>query len=1259
MSDMQRSSEKLAAESERELSETRGQFDRLTQDYEAAIEQVKSANEELTSLNEQKRLANVELETSKEEVQSLAAALERTNSDLDNLLRSTQIATIFLDGDFNIRRFSSAATSIYGLVSTDIGLPLNGLTSMVADMPPLPERESLQVHQPIEHRVRSRDARIYIRRVVPYHDQSGNLDGAVVTFTDITNQELAQMQVEASQRQLQTFADAIPRSIAIVDTQETFLFANQACCDRWQRGVDKFVGHQIKDVVSTEAYEEIKPKIAEAFKGKRVTFELKLKRPSEGRPIYEEVHYVPQVGPGGTVEAVLVIITDITIRKRRELNFAMIAELQVALIPLHSVEELQQIACQRVAEYMQASRCCFLQVDEDGQHLHVTHDYSRGKIASILGRYKLTDYHTDEEQHAFQSGKPVVICDVRSQVSADRRPRFGALQVEAVCNVSFRRENNVHYVLATQMDHPHDWTDDEILLLQNVIDQLGVRIERAEAVLELSNAKQQMDLALEISRVASWTWDFDANKPNHNSNLNRLFGFDPDTLPSLSEFVDRMDADHRGRVTAAIEQALTYGGTYDEEYPIHLPGGEVRWVHAIGRGSGPGKSPRQFLGVVTDVTERKRREIELSDRESHLRRVINNQLGLVGVIDKNGILLEVDDRSLAIAKTRREDVVGKHFADAPWWSYDPKVAKGMRDAMDRAMMGEIVRYDLSLFSHGDDGVLIDFMIAPVTNEAGEVEYLIPSGVDIRERAAYERSLKETSRRMEMAMRAGRMAAWEWTPQESVWTEQLYNLLGIDSDQEPCNELFFSIVHPEDIDNLKSDWQSAVDGTDSYDVEFRIVRSDGQVRWISGMGEVVRSHSGKVVKMYGVNWDSTSEHEQAAALRESEKRAQAASASKSAFLANMSHEIRTPMTAILGYTDLLQEFVLAAEAKQHLQTIRHNGNYLLEIINDILDLSKIEAGKFEVERERFDPVRVIEDVRSVMDVRARESGLTLTVQYDGKLPLVIESDAKRLKQILINLVGNAIKFTHEGRVNVRARFDSETKTLCFDVIDTGIGMTQQQLDRLFKPFSQGDSSVSRRFGGTGLGLAISQKLAELLGGEIVASSTLEVGSTFTVTLQTGDIADQLLVDYSSGEIKRESSSAESKTAVDAVHNLNCRILVVDDRRDIRFLSKHILTKAGATVVECEDGQIAVDYVAGVLETSERPDLILLDMQMPNLDGYQAARKLRELGYTGPIIALTADAMQGDMTACLKAGCNDYLSKPIDQAAMLQKIARMIS
>lgn len=276
-----------------------------------------------------------------------------------------------------------------------------------------------------------------------------------------------------------------------------------------------------------------------------------------------------------------------------------------------------------------------------------------------------------------------------------------------------------------------------------------------------------------------------------------------------------------------------------------------------------------------------------------------------------------------------------------------------------------------------------------------------------------------------------------------------------------------------------------------------------------------------------------------------------------------------------------------------------------------------------------------------------------MEYRGKIPTIIQSDAKRLKQILINLVGNAVKFTKKGGVKVVVQYEPQQRRMRFSIIDTGIGMSEEQQKNLFQPFSQGDGNVNREFGGTGLGLAISKRLTEMLGGEISLQSKLSEGSSFVVTIATGSLDRADMIEQSDGvDVKHDASPREKI-------RLSCHVLVVDDRRDIRFLSKHFLTAAGATVEEAGDGELAVASVIEAQDAGKTYDLILLDMQMPKLDGYETAKALRKLGYTGPIIALTADAMQGDMNRCIESGCNDYLSKPIDKQLLLQKVKSYVA
>jgi signal transduction histidine kinase/DNA-binding response OmpR family regulator len=384
------------------------------------------------------------------------------------------------------------------------------------------------------------------------------------------------------------------------------------------------------------------------------------------------------------------------------------------------------------------------------------------------------------------------------------------------------------------------------------------------------------------------------------------------------------------------------------------------------------------------------------------------------------------------------------------------------------------------------------------------------------------------------------------------------------------------------------------------------------------------------------------------LSDARDRAEAANRAKSSFLANMSHEIRTPMTAIIGYADMMLEPNQSLSDRQDcLQVIRRNGRHLLELINDILDISKIEAGKMSVERIPSDLPQLVTEVASLMRPRAIDKGLTFKVKFDGAIPQQVTTDALRIKQILVNLLGNAIKFTQKGGIELGIECvpTAESSEIRFHIKDTGIGMTVEQIARIFQPFSQADESMTRKYGGTGLGLTISKRLASLLGGDITVVSEAGKGSTFTATIDGGSLEGATLRSDLTESVLASAPVAPAQRRI----TLRGRILLAEDGLDNQRLISLHLRKAGAEVTIADNGRIAVE-----LARAEPFDLIVMDMQMPELDGYGATSELRRRGFTRPIIALTAHALAEDRSRCLQAGCTDYLTKPIDKQQLLMTI-----
>lgn len=375
------------------------------------------------------------------------------------------------------------------------------------------------------------------------------------------------------------------------------------------------------------------------------------------------------------------------------------------------------------------------------------------------------------------------------------------------------------------------------------------------------------------------------------------------------------------------------------------------------------------------------------------------------------------------------------------------------------------------------------------------------------------------------------------------------------------------------------------------------------------------------------------------LAEASRRALRLADAKASFVSSITHELRTPMVAILGYIDLLQDPGIDEACKKgHIATVRRNSEHLLTVINDLLDYSKIEAGKMNFERLPVSPREVVKDATVLMEQKVVAKGLEFVVEGLDQLPLYVATDPTRVRQVLLNLLSNATKFTSKGSITLRAGYDPASSTLAFSVIDTGIGMSPDQLARLFGAYTQADESTARRFGGTGLGLNISKKLANGLGGDLTATSTQGVGSTFTLAVHA------------------EITAAPTNLGTAVQRSLDIKgtvVLLADDAADNRKLLAHHLSKAGVQVLQAEDGAQALDILA--TPDGAEVSVILMDMEMPIVDGYEATRRLRRGGERRPIIALTAHSDESALKRCLDAGCDSVASKPIKKDALLAIIA----
>lgn len=476
---------------------------------------------------------------------------------------------------------------------------------------------------------------------------------------------------------------------------------------------------------------------------------------------------------------------------------------------------------------------------------------------------------------------------------------------------------------------------------------------------------------------------------------------------------------------------------------------------------------------------------------------------------------------------------------------------------------------------------------------------------------------------------------------------------------------FTVIHSDDLARVSDSIDESARTLNDWKCEFRVRLENGTDRWLLGHSVPEREPDGSILWHGFIKDISDRKRTQTAMeslnadLDRARQQAEAASRSKSAFLANMSHEIRTPLTAILGYADLLLEGrgsdAPPSSSVQSLETIRNAGTHLMAIINDILDLSKIEADRMALENIDTSPITILRDVVDLLRPKAVGKGITLSAELTTPVPTRIVSDPTRLRQILMNLTGNAIKFTEAGGVSISMGVseDATGSHLLITVTDTGLGMTADAASRLFTPFGQGDETTTRRFGGTGLGLTICHRLARLMGGNIELTRTaVGLGSSFRLSMP-------LTVGAGSTTVSSFDEAPKVAPIIPATPRLAGRILLAEDGPDNQRLISFHLRKAGAIVEIAGNGRVALEMLRSAATAGKPFDLLLTDIQMPEMDGYTLTRTLRNEGNQLPIVALTAHALPEDRSRCLSSGCNAYLSKPIDKASLLATCSQWIT
>lgn len=614
----------------------------------------------------------------------------------------------------------------------------------------------------------------------------------------------------------------------------------------------------------------------------------------------------------------------------------------------------------------------------------------------------------------------------------------------------------------------------------------------------------------------------------------------------------------------------------------------------------------------------------------------------VGYMGLDGRYRYVNSKYAAWFKIPAEKIVGKTLEEI---ATSKQAYEMVKPYVDRALNGEHIRFE---FKHPEAGK-VSFVCEFFPHKDPKTGKLIGVVCVSQDVTEAQRSIAA------VALSEQRFRSLTNTIPQLMWTSTSDGQVDFVNDRcmaysgltstEKFGEKWAEFIHPDDRAGVFAEWAESVKAGRAFKMEYRLRDALGIYRWFLGHAVPIQENN-EIQYWIGTATDIEEERLRAAELTQAKLAAEDASRAKSAFLANMSHEIRTPLGAILGFSALLKNEVSQQERTQFAETIERNGKMLTRIIDDLLDLARIEAGHMVIDRTNLCVRALLEDVMALFKDKAALKNVKLSIGFDEGTPEEIESDPVRLRQILINLIGNAVKFTDQGSISVTVESEPQTDgriKMSFVVKDSGTGIDLKQLSQLFRPFTQIDPSSTRRHGGTGLGLALSRRLAEALGGEVeLRASALNQGCTFVASILTTAVAKE------EAKAVPNLTFAEPPTPADLD---GIKILVVDDSPDNLELVKRILTSKHAEVETSESGAEAAQFVS-----KKSYDVVMLDIQMPSMDGYQTIEAFRKMGFEKPVIAFTAHAMIEERIRTKAASFAHHLTKPLNIRELVDVVAK---
>ncbi|MEM9446650.1 MAG: PAS domain-containing protein [Verrucomicrobiota bacterium] len=778
--------------------------------------------------------------------------------------------------------------------------------------------------------------------------------------------------------------------------------------------------------------------------------------------------------------------------------------------------------------------------------------------------------------------------------------------------------------------------------------------KRKERELHLQDSEERWSLALAGTNVGVWDWNIQTDTIFFSERWKEMLGYSPDEV--IQAYSDWKSLIHKDDVKAFVLDLNVHfqGSTqfYESTHRMVHYNGSAIWVLSRGKAHfDENGNPIRMVGTQTDITLQKQMEKQIKENENRLRDVLEAAGESVWEVDldfRYTYLSQCVEKEIGYTP---EELMGKTPFELILEEDKERITNWFMQAAKERINFSNLTYRIKC----KNGSILWQKVSglPLCNEQGALVGYRGASLDITQAKEAQEKIQQLNDRFQFAQSTAKFGVWDY----DILRDRLeWDAITLELYDMPAEKftgklnVWEKALHPDDRNQAMEEMSRAIQAKNNFHIQFRILDQKQQIRHLRLVARICENKSGHRERLIGITSDITHDKANEASVLKAKEEAEVASKAKSEFLAMMSHEIRTPMNGIIGFSKLLASSELNSEQQDYTRTIVSSAELLLTLINDILDYSKIESGKFELEYLPVEPKAIVEDVYKILLPQAKEKSLKFEYKISSDVPGYISSDPIRLHQILLNLANNAIKFTQKGHVKITVNCHEKLKdTLAICVQDTGIGIADDRQNLLFKPFSQTDSSNARIYGGSGLGLAICYKLTELLGGKIWVETEVGKGTSFHFTIKYSLVS----VGKKSIQISKETKKNSSKNRP----NNHIKILLAEDNPVNAKLAQILFKRLGYKLTWAKNGKEAVKQVK-----ENQFDLIFMDVQMPEMDGYEATQNIQKLyqkdhDTTRPvIIAMTANAMKGDREKCLDAGMDEYLTKPIQESQvseMLQK------